>query len=389
MPKKIDSTSKNFYYTVELSETKSNQIEIMRNGKWKHPLYGNFEITDNILNDIKINFDNRVRGIDINFDLEHGETSHKGEAVCWVKKLIKTGSRLLAEVDWTEFGKSKIKDKSFKYFSPEFRFIYEDSETLKKFNNVLIGGSLTNKPFIKKMSPIMLSENIQKDFNGSYYLPCESIKAKKEENIMNQEILKSLKLSEGATEEQIKVAIDTLVSSTTKLAEKDIEISTLKTEKIETNNTIETLKAEKTAIELKLTETIGNKSTADQENITLKESVKAIELQLKEADWNNLSSMALTEGKLLPTMMETFKSQYMSNPSATKKIIECLQPVVKLGEEGSSKNNKEVNNVALFKAEVAKVEKEMNYSLAEANRYVEKNNPSLFQLADNERRGIS
>lgn len=380
--------SESFYYAISLSEEKNNKIEIMRTGKWKHNIYGLFEITNNTIDNIITNFKNKVRGIDISFDLEHGETANKGEAVCWVKNLVKQGNSLLAEVEWTKFGKEKIKEKSFKYFSPEFKFVYTDSETGKTYNNVLLGGGLTNRPFIKNMSPIMLSETIQNEYNSEFNSPCILVNNNNKEDIeMNKELLKALKLSEEATNEEISIAVNNLIEISKKLSETETELTTLKAEKSIKDTEIESLKAEKLSLSTKLSETIANKSTAEQENIALKESVEAIQLKLKESDWESLKTIALNEGKLTPAMVDVFKLQYMSNPEATKQLMDCLQPVVKLGEQGSSNGQNEVSHVALFNKEVKDnmIKEKLDYE--QALIFTEKNNPSLFRLADDERKG--
>lgn len=368
--------SESFYYTIALNEA-NNEIEIMRTGKWKHPLYGNFQITDNTLTNIITNFDNKVRGVDISFDLEHGGTAHKGEAVCWVKKLIKKGSKLFAEVEWTEFGKKKVQEKSFRYFSPEFKFVYQDDETGKKYNNVLLGGGLTNRPFIKNMSPVMLSEDIEQEVTNN----CEFIE-EKEEKGMNKELLKALGLSEDATEAQISEAVNKLTQTTVKLAESEASITAIKAE-------LDTLKTEKEALTTKLSEAVSSKTTSEQQVVALTEAVKKMELKFAEQEWDSIKTLALSEGKLTPAMEETFKTQFMANPEATKAIIKCLQPVVKLNEEnGSSAGENEVSHLKLFEKKVEENMKSEKMNYEDAMVFTEQKEPSLFKLADLERRGL-
>lgn len=379
----------NYLYCLKETKELPKQIEIMRTGKWKHPVYDNLEITGNTIDNIISNFDNKVRGVDISFDLEHGETSHKSEAVCWVKKLVKNNSKLLAEVEWTEFGKEKIQNKSFRYFSPEFKFVYEDAETGKKFNNVLLGGALTNKPFIKKLQPIMLSETIDaNDLNSELYSPCIE-DMKKGDNSMNKKLFEVLKLSEKATEEEISTAVNKLVEDQIKLTEANKTIETLKAEKTTLETDKKTLETEKETLTTKLNEAIGSKSTADQEIIKLNENIKNINLKLKEADWNALYKVALSEGKLLPAQEELFKTQYMANTEATEAIIKSLQPVVKFGEKGSSNSKDDTKNYTVqFNEEAAKVMKESKIPYEEAILMVARNNPELAEDAAAERRGL-
>jgi phage I-like protein/cation transport regulator ChaB len=382
--------SENFYY-ISLSETENlpNKIEIMRTGKWKHPVYENLEITGNTIDCIIKNFEDNVRGVDISFDLEHGETNHKSEAVCWVKKLIKKGSSLLAEIDWTDFGKEKVKSKSFRYFSPEFKFTYTDAETGKTYNNVLFGGALTNRPFIKNMSPIMLSEKINEtEFNSELYSPCVKDN-EKGDNVMNEKLLKALKLSETSTEADIQAAVNKLIEDSTKLSELSATIETMKAENKTSNEKIEALEADKTALTTKLNEAIGSKSTAEQEIVKLNESIKNINLKFTEAEWNNVYTTALNEGKMTPAMGEVFKKQFMADPESIKEMIKVLPVVVNLGEQGSSNNNEDDKSyVKLFETETAKVMKEQNLSYEDAILVVAEKQPELAKNTHKERKGL-
>jgi hypothetical protein len=52
-----------------------------------------------------------------------------------------------------------IKDKVYRYVSAEFSPKYEDPETGQSTPNVLVAVTLTNRPFIKRMAPILLAES--------------------------------------------------------------------------------------------------------------------------------------------------------------------------------------------------------------------------------------
>lgn len=376
--------SESFHYLVQLSEGEDlpSTIEIMRQGKWNHPVYGLFEITDNTMTNIISNFDNKVRGVDISFDLEHGETSHKTEAVCWVKKLLKKGTSLLAEVEWTDFGKEKIKTKAFKYFSPEFKFNYEDPETGKQYNNVLFGGGLTNRPFIKRMSPIMLSETVNtNDLNSELYTPCKLEGEGKQS--MNKKLLGFLKLSETSTEEEINTAVEKVIEDSTKLAETLTLNETLKKE-------LETLKGEKETLANQLNTLNDSKTDVEKANVKLNERINEIEKTLKESEWENIYNVALSEKKMTPAMAETFKTQFMANPEVTKNLIGCLQPIVSLNEEqGSSNTTDEVSHLKLFDVEVQKIMSAKNVKYDVALLEARASKPDLFKLADAERKGVN
>lgn len=365
-----------FNYMVSLAETENKLVEIMRTGKWKHPSYGDLEITENTIDNIIYNFNDNVRGVDISIDLEHGESSYKGEAAGWIKRLEKKNDRLLAEIDWTKLGKEKLKDKIYQYFSPEFKFVYQDAETGKVYNNVLFGGSLTNRPFIKKMNPVMLSE----DINTNY---CEYIQLnkKEDENNMNPELRKALKLDEKATEEQVIEAINKLNESNIKLDELNKSVESL-------SNDNKELKKENETLTTKLSEATKTKSTVEEDNIKLSERVKEIEAQLLDADWEKVSSIALSEGKLTQKMLPVYEKSFKADPTATKEMIKVLEPVIDLSEKGTSTGNDTKTNTQLFNDEVTKYMSENKVDYNQAIVAVERNNPQLFKLFDAERRGV-
>lgn len=134
-----------------------SRVQYLRVGKFKHPKYGDFEITPEILLQLKDSFDKRVRGIDTSFD--YGHESDK-EASGWVTgfQLDDNGTSLFADVAWTPQAQEKIRSKEFRYFSPDFAKVWQNPETGIVHNNVVFGGGLTNRPFIKEMDAIIASE---------------------------------------------------------------------------------------------------------------------------------------------------------------------------------------------------------------------------------------
>ena len=103
------------------------------------------------------NFNSGLRN-DIPINEGH-EVMDEKPAIGWFKKLVNKGSDgLWAVVEWTEQGKDLLRQKAYKYFSPEFYQQYEDPETRRVYNNVLVGGALTNKPYFKELTPVVFSE---------------------------------------------------------------------------------------------------------------------------------------------------------------------------------------------------------------------------------------
>jgi len=147
---------------------KTTEIEVLQEGVWEHPQYGTIRITEGDIDKFVQSFDDGIRKVDLAIDQEH--MPEKG-AAGWYKSLMKVvedgKAKLKANIEWTKLGKQLVTDGIFKYFSPEFDFDYEDMETHENFENVLIGGALTNRPYFKSLAPVQLSENMYAGFTGS------------------------------------------------------------------------------------------------------------------------------------------------------------------------------------------------------------------------------
>jgi hypothetical protein len=153
------------YTAIALSEKGEvpRELQFLRVGKFKHPSYGNFEITAQTLAELKANFDARVRGIDIAFDYSHDSDK---EASGWPKsfELRENGTELWAiHIEWTPKAATKLAEKEYKYFSPDFYPRWEDPESGKVYKNVIFGGGLTNRPFVKEMAAIVAAEKPRGD----------------------------------------------------------------------------------------------------------------------------------------------------------------------------------------------------------------------------------
>lgn len=162
MPKMIERGF--FSAEIKLSDPKAGMpaaidpaVQILRVGAFNHPKYGEFQITALILAEMKSNFDSGIRGIDIALDYFHDSDK---EASGWLKslELREDGTELWGEVDWTPKARKMLSEREVRYFSPDFAFEWTDPETEKTYQNVLFGGGLTNRPFVKDMAAIVASE---------------------------------------------------------------------------------------------------------------------------------------------------------------------------------------------------------------------------------------
>lgn len=131
-------------------------IQILKTGEFQHPKDGTIRITRETLHRMKENFDAKVRGTDLAVDISHNPDAG---AVGWFKELRLEGDKLMALVAWTDEGAELVRSGKYRYFSPEFAFGWTHPEKGTKFRDVLFGGALTNRPFLKDMQPVAFSEH--------------------------------------------------------------------------------------------------------------------------------------------------------------------------------------------------------------------------------------
>lgn len=210
----------------EISQV-DKEVQLLREGKFTHAVYGEVLISADHLNLMKSNFDGNVRGIDISIDYTHDNEGGENPAACWIKNLeVRSnkdgkGKGLFAKVEFTPKGQKLVSEKEYKYSSADFSIDYIDQDG-KHHPYVLRGGTLTNRPFIKGMNPIKLSE----------YKP-------KENNPMNKEQLIAALKVEGIDIASLQTQNSSLTQENVSLkkqnqelsavpAQKDAEIKTLK-----------------------------------------------------------------------------------------------------------------------------------------------------------------
>lgn len=141
---------------VTLDEGKTQSwVTVTRTGIFRDPRYGEFEINRQMLLAMVENFDKRVYGQDVFYDVAHKPNDG---AAGKVLKLKVEGDRLRALVDWTPYGIDAIKNKGYAYSSIEYHEKYQDNETGTQYGPVMMGAALVVRPCIKRLDPIQLSE---------------------------------------------------------------------------------------------------------------------------------------------------------------------------------------------------------------------------------------
>jgi hypothetical protein len=130
----------------------------MKVGTYDHAVYGTINFTPEKLQQFADNVANNVRGVDLSIDYDHLTVkAGQSEAAGWIKQVKFEGGILKGLVEFTKAAAEKIRTKAFRYFSPEFVDKWIDPAG-QEHKNVLFGGGLTNRPFLKNLLPINLSE---------------------------------------------------------------------------------------------------------------------------------------------------------------------------------------------------------------------------------------
>jgi len=149
---------------LELKEGEDGKVkstlQLLPEGKFQHPWYGELDFTMPVLRAAKRNFDNNILSITPMVDEGHD----RGQALGWFKELH-TGKRKIGEqeysglfggVEWTDKGRGLLEADLYRYFSAEVGSFIDPEGN--KTPNVIFGGGLTNRPFFKKMPKVKLAD---------------------------------------------------------------------------------------------------------------------------------------------------------------------------------------------------------------------------------------
>lgn len=194
-------------YWVDLSglqfdeATNKTWIQAMPLGEYEHPVHGKIIIDAARVTNFADNVNKNVRTQDLDIDYDH--KAQNGEAAGWVRQADARPDGLWLLVEWTKAAAQKIKEKAYRYFSPEFVDEWTHPKDKKTYKDVLFGGGITNRPFLKDILPINMSELVEA---ARLEEP-----QKQEGNGMDpKELRKLLELSEDATDEQVTAALTEL-----------------------------------------------------------------------------------------------------------------------------------------------------------------------------------
>lgn len=191
--------------SVKLNDKNEGWIHAARPGEYKHPVYGTLSFTFDRLRRLAESVKNKVRGIDLDIDYDHKQdVAMGGKAAGWVRDADVRNDGLWLLVEWTKAAAQAIKDKEYRYFSPEYNSEWTDSSGTKH-EDVLFGGGITNRPFLKDLLPVNLSElsfEAPKTVNN----PSEGVE------MDLKELAKLIGLSEDSTEADVKLKLAELAT---------------------------------------------------------------------------------------------------------------------------------------------------------------------------------
>jgi phage I-like protein len=146
-------------FGVTLNDDTVQWIQAMPLGSYEHPVHGTIEITSERVQRFAANVNDKVRGQDLDIDYDHKNKTD--EAAGWVRQAESRPDGLWLAIEWTKAAAQKIKDKAYRYFSPEFVDEWKHPKTQQTFQDVLFGGGITNRPFLKDILPINMSELLE------------------------------------------------------------------------------------------------------------------------------------------------------------------------------------------------------------------------------------
>jgi hypothetical protein len=275
-------------------DKKSSWIQIFRKGEWKHPRYGKLKFTDEVFQGFIKNFNDRVRGVDIALDADH-ESS--GGALGWFRQLEQRGDGLWGLVEWTSRGLQLVADGIYRYTSGDFDFEWKSEETGKVYKNCLFGVAATNRPFIKNMSQINLSEfreelENNEDVRNAFQLAEDVLKLKQGDTQMKTDAeLKKMKPEDMTPEEKKRHAElmkeDEVILAKKKLAERATAVGLAEDSTEEIVLATESLFARAKAVGLKPDATLleieaAEKKAADEKKALSDYTARCVRVGLKE-----------------------------------------------------------------------------------------------------------
>lgn len=136
------------------------QITPRAGSSFSHPKYGTVAFNRAMADEMVRNFRSGIYQDHIPVDAEH-DTKLSGALGYFRELRVRTDGAVEARLELTNRGEALRAADAFRYFSPEFFRSWTDPATERTYNNVLIGGAFTTRPFFKDqhLAPLAASES--------------------------------------------------------------------------------------------------------------------------------------------------------------------------------------------------------------------------------------
>jgi len=291
-----------------IGEIDSNAIEVemLRVGNFKHKLYGDLEITEDMLEKMVQNVADNVIGRDVSFDWNH----EGKKASAWLKEIKVEDGVLIGTAEFTKAGKESVEDGSFAYFSIEYSDDYEDPENGETYGPTIMGGSLTNRPFISKLKKIEFSLDDKDDDVSIFRLEL------KEEKSMPKKVIRK---------PAAKSPEMTLEDALAKIKELEAEVAGNKILVAGDDPSGKKLEEFITAQKKEMKALQGTVTALQEANKTLEDKTKKTETKNRTLEIERICTKLLTDDKHHPVVVETVKQILSgSNLSGTIKFEESV-----------------------------------------------------------------
>jgi phage I-like protein len=138
----------------------SKPFEILRVGDFKRGDRA-VPISSEDLDQAVANFNRwKEMGQEIPVDYDHAfSEGRESPAAGWYVSLERRQDSLYATVRWTDKAREEITSNQYRFFSPEFSKSFV-SETGESEGFTILAGALTNRPFLRGMTPVALSQDV-------------------------------------------------------------------------------------------------------------------------------------------------------------------------------------------------------------------------------------
>jgi phage I-like protein len=328
----------------------SKPFEILRADDFKRGAR-EVQVTEADLDQAVANFNRwKAMGQEIPVDYDHAfNEGREAPAAGWYDSLIKKGQSLWATIRWTSKARDEIASEQYRFFSPEFVKQFH-SETGEEEGFTILAGALTNRPFLRGMTPVALNQEVEREI---IVYAAQALEAFDTAPVTDTSPEVSKELNKDAKVETFKVEID---GEAKELNAEEIIALHAKASKVD--------EAEKAAKE-KAAEAAASKGQVE----TLSTRVETLEQDAKDRDFKELFNQMKSQGRLdaKSETEETWKETFATlGVEKTRKLMEQIPAeTIPLSAQGRSGSGDQSAAPVGFHAENFAINQKVEAYLAE------------------------